>query len=247
MEHDDIVAVFNELGYTSTFATVAKALAGKPDSPTLASLYRDYPSREVLAEHWLSAVIPPASVTTLQEAFMAVVSKVLETLESRRDFSRSWLAAMKLTGPLHLPQLQLLHAKVKSFFATWLAAHETELSLPANIPLLQAKEDIADALTVLVFWLVVHWESDRTEEYEQTTELAHSAAYLVDALLIARSEFGNAGLLFHLHRLVDVPRQRFLLPILDTVLTSTRTSRLIDPVSLVEFIRTLKPSPVQRP
>jgi hypothetical protein len=246
MTDDDVVAAFNELGYTASFGAVQRHLANGGIVVTLDALYLAYPSREALAEQWLSGIVPPAA-NSLRDAFIGIVAVLLDTLESRRDFSRAWLSSMVRTGPLHLPQLQNLHDYVQRYFVTWLEAHEAILSIPANVPLLQAKEDIADALSALVAWLVVHWQSDRSTGYGNTRAMADSVACLVDGLLMARGEFGGAGLLFHLHRLFDVQHRRFLLPLLETFLSSERASRLIDPVSLLEFIRTLTPSPVQRP
>ena len=74
-----------------------------------------------------------------------------------------------------------------------------------------------------------------------------AANILQTGLLIARADFANAGLLFHLHRLFDRQHQRFLRPLLDILLPPERASRLADPVSLVEAIRTMVASPVQRP
>lgn len=246
MTDDDVVAAFNELGYTASFAAVHRHLTNAGFASTLDGLYLAYPSREALGEQWLSGIVPPVA-NSLRDAFIGIVGVLLDTLESRRDFSRAWLSSMVRTVPLNLPQLQNLHEYVQRYFVNWLETHEAIVSIPANVPLLQAKEDIADALSALVAWLVVHWQSDRSTGSGNTRAIADSVGCLVDGLLTARGEFGGAGLLVHLHRLFDVQHRRFLLPILETFLSSERASRLVDPVSLVEFIRTLTPSPVQRP
>lgn len=249
MTHDDVVSAFNELGYESTFPAVAAYLRNAGTAPNLKveTLYVAYPSKEALGESWLSDFVPAPAIATLREAFITVVSELLAALESRRDFSRAWLAGMKRTGALHLVQLQRLHDQLHQFFVSWLDTHKGDVSLPANLSLLETKEDIADAISALAFWLVLHWETDRSTEYGITQKMTESCAYLLDGLLIARADFAGAGLLFHLHRLADQEHQRFLKPLLDAFLTPERAGRLLDPVSLLEILRTLHPSPAQRP
>lgn len=246
MTDDDVVAAFNELGYSASFAAVRTHLAAAGINVTLDALYIRYPSREALAEQWLASFVPLAALT-LRNAFIEMAVGLLRRLESRRDFSKAWLASMPRNGPLHLRELQNLHDYVQTYFVTWLDTHQNEVSIPADVPMLQAKEDISHVLTALVFWLFVHWESDGSTEFDTTKGMAESIACLVDGLLMGRADFGGAGLLFHLHRLFELQHQRFLLPLLDTFLTPTRAARLVDPVSLLEVIRTLTPSPVQRP
>lgn len=246
----DVVDAFNELGYESTFAAAAAHLrnaAGGQQAPTAQSLYIDYPSKEVLGEVWLSQLVPAANVATLRDAFISVASTLLAAMESRRDFSRAWLAAMKRTGPPHLVQVQRLQAQLQLFFTSWLDVHAADVSLPPNVLLKDVKEDLADALCAVLLWLVMHWESDRSAEYDHTQKLVRSSAYLVDALLVARADFAGAGLLFHLHRLAGEQQQRFVKPLLDMLLPPGRAARLLDPVSLVEILRTLQASPAQRP
>lgn len=245
----DVVDAFNELGYQATFAAAAAHLrnASGLTKPTAQSLYLDYASKEVLGEVWLSQLVPSANIATLRDAFITVVSDLLAAMEDRRDFSRSWLAAMKRTGALHLVHVQRLQSQLQQFFVSWLDTHANALSLPASLTLQDVKEDLADALCTLVLWLVLQWETDRSTEYDDTQNMVRSAGYLVDALLIARADFAGAGLLFHLHRLAGEQQKRLLKPMLDMLLPPGRAARLLDPVSLVEILRTLQPAPAQRP
>jgi hypothetical protein len=57
---------------------------------------------------------------------------------------------------------------------------------------------------------------------------------------------GGASMLVWLHTLVDVPRDRFLNPLLDMVAKSERARRFTDPLSLLELLKSNRFSTAQR-
>jgi hypothetical protein len=62
-------------------------------------------------------------VAALPTPFAACVFTLLETLQSKRDFSLAWLSALKVTGALHLPEMHDLHASLHKAFFDWLDAN----------------------------------------------------------------------------------------------------------------------------
>ena len=243
--HAQVVDAFNSLGYSATFAAVAERL-GTVDATTL---YHRYSSREALGEAWLFDEIPspPPDPSRLHDAFSQFVLSLLRSLEGERDFGRAWLAALKVTGPLHLPQVRELHDGASSYFLAWLDANQSALSFPANVRYEDVRTELCDAFCAIALWLIVYWETDRSLMYARTLKMVDSIAYLLDALLIRRADFGNASLLVHLHFLHDQQHQQFLKPLLDILVKPERAGRYADPVSLLEALRMLRPSPAQRP
>ena len=232
---DQVVAAFNCLGYPASFAAVGARLRPKVDA---AVLYRQYPSREVLGEVWLCRTIPELPESGgLADAFAACVFTLLETLQSKRDFSLAWLSALKVTGPLHLPEMHDLHASLHKAFFDWLDANHRNLSFPDHVQPRDVLSEVADALCALTVWLVTIWAADRSADYHHTRKLVEASAYLIDGLLWQREEFGQAGLLRHLHAMFEQPHEQVLKPLLDMLLKPDRVRRLASPVNLVEALR----------
>ena len=230
-----VVAAFNVLGYSATFAAVARTL--KPAVPAQ-DLYRRFPSREALAQAWLSTAIPEASDEPgLAPMFTGFMFSILARLESQRDFSRAWLASLKVTAPLHLPQFEDFHRDAHKYFADYLDLSQAQLSLPSQVQPRDVVHELADALCVVASWLVLFWEADRSVQYHHTRCLVESTACLIDALLVRREAFGDVGLLFHLHQLLRQPHEQFLKPLLGTLLSPDRVQRYANPVQLIEALR----------
>jgi hypothetical protein len=162
---------------------------------------------------------------------------ILAKLESQRDFSRAWLAAIKPAAPLHLPQLEDFHRDGHKYFADCLDLAHEQLSLPGHVQPRDAIHELADALCVLALWLVVAWEADRSAQYHRTRCLVESAACLADALLLRRAAFGDAGLLVHLHQMLRQPHEQFLKPLLGMLLPPDRVQRYANPAQLIEALR----------
>jgi hypothetical protein len=249
---DEVVRAFNELGYDASFAKVARWLAvdgaNEDDiAHELASLYRDHPSREALGESWLASTLPAVEHNkTLADDFTSLSLALLSRLNSRRDFSRAWLMALKRTGMLHLDQLRSLHGTSREYFLASLESFEGHISLPDPIYLNDVKSELADLMSLAAFSLIVHWETDFTGEYRATRQLAQAIGYLFEGLLVASPQLGNASMLVWLHTLVDVPRDRFLNPLLDMVAKSERARRFTDPLSLLELLKSNRFSTAQR-
>ena len=243
---EDVVCAFNALGYSAPFAAVAQKLG-----VDVQWLYHRYPSREALGEVWLSENIPAAPDNSndagLHGAFSCFVLPLLGALESHRDFGRAWLAALKATGPLHLPQMSEFHDAAATYFLAWLDANQSCLSFPANVRYEDVRVELSDALCAIAVGLIAYWETDRSIMYARSLKMTDSIAYLLDALLMRRADFGNASLLVHLHFLHDQQHQQFLKPLLDILVKPERAGRYADPVSLLEALRMLRPSPAQRP
>ena len=238
-DHATVVRCFNELGYTATFAAVAKLLKCPPST-----LYGRYPSREALGVVWMASKVPTApSANGLGEAFRSLVLFVLQTLEADRDFSRACLLALKLAGPLHLPEFPALHDAIAKFFEDWFEAFGDDVGLPDGIDLEDVQDEITDALCGLVLWFVWSWEMDRSPMYGQTSDSMKAASYLLDALLIRRADFGDNSLLQHIHLLVDKRHEQFLKPLLDLLGKPDRVQRFADPVRLIEVLRNFRPPP----
>lgn len=243
LSHEDVVRQFNRLGYAASFAAVAKSLRLKDANV----LYNRYPSREALGEAWLCGRLPRDPGTqTIRAAYLAFMSDALVALEDYRDFSRSWLAAMALTGPGRMSEVLALHDAAHCYFLACLDAQHANISLPPPVAYEDVRNEIADALAGVALMLVAHWESDRSVRYARTIRLVNAIGYLIDALLVRRAEFGDAGLLVHLHEFIRQPHDEFLRPLLDLVLRPERAGRLLDPVSLLELVRDFRPSPAKR-
>lgn len=252
--HEAVVNAFNQLGYTASFAAVALHLANATEAKTL---YLTYPSREILGEMWLSEGLPQEpSDESLHEGFTSFVLAALERLNGHRDFSLAWLSSLQTTGPLHLPQIGLLHDGAAQYFNVLLTQHnqrnddpgspEHRLSLAENVTFEDVGAELVDAMCALTLWLVAHWASDRSVRYERTRAMVRSVGYLLDALLIARPDFNQTGLLWHLHRLYGQQRIQFIEPLLDLLMKPERAARLADPLSLLEILRSNRPAPAQR-
>jgi hypothetical protein len=239
---DHVVEAFNRLGYDASFAAVAADLQCSPET-----LYALYQSREALGEAWLSAAIPRESDrTSVGGMFASFVFSVLGTLESRRDFGRAWVAALAVTGPLHLPQVRALHDQAHDYFVGWLDANEALISLPSGTALADVSSELADALCALALAFIVSWQADRSKQYGNTSATVESVAYLLDALLTRRDDFGQSGLLTHLVRIADQQHRQFIEPLLQVWLKPARAQRLADPVQWIEALRTLRPPPGPR-
>jgi AcrR family transcriptional regulator len=242
LEPEDVVSAFNQLGYSASFGAVAARLAIKPSV-----LYNRYPSREALGEAWLTAQIPNAPGNrTLEGAFGYFVMQVLEGLETYRDFSRSWLAALAATGTSHLPELLELHDASSHYFLVLLDANQSIISLPPDFRYEDVRTEIADALCSVALFLVSMWETDRSLRYSRTIRAVRAVGYLIDGLLIRRAAFGDAGLLVHLYEILHQPHDQFLKPLLNLFLKPDRATRLVDPVSLLEMLRDFRSLPAQR-
>lgn len=238
----DVVAAFNALGYDATFAAVAAKLEVGPEY-----LYQLYPSREALGANWLADVLPelPAE-PRLYDMFAAVLGQIFDRLQSQRDFSRAWLSTVKLAGPLHLTELQRLHETAQESFASWLDANQASISLPDRVLMQDVHYDLADAMSAVTAGLIEMWGADRSVQCRNTWIMMDSVARLLDALLMTRTEFGEAGLLTHLARLLDVPHQQFVKPLLDTFLKPERAKQICDPIQLIEALRALRPTSGRR-
>ncbi len=240
--HADVVAVFNRLGYSATFAQVARVLRCSPDD-----LYCRYASCEALAEAWLAGECPPPpALPGVGGMYVGFMDWLLGRLDQQRDFCRAWLAALTRTGPLHLPQLRDLHEWMHRYFCTWLDDNHEQISLPPGLSVMDASSELADLLCLISAALLGAWQLDRSPLTHNTHASALSIACLLDGLLTRRAEFGDAGLLVHLHRLLAQPHAQFLQPLLDTVLKGERARRFASPVNLVEALRNFLP-PVAAP
>jgi len=240
---DEIVECFNLIGYERSFAAVARILNADPTT-----LYRLYESREALGETWLREVVPQSSKQpSVQEMFSGCVFTLLRTLQDRRDFSRAWLAALRVKGPLHLRQLHELHDTLRQYFIGWLDANQSLISLPRQMHVDDVVSELADALCALTVFMVAAWEADRSKQYQDTWTLVDSTACLLDALLTSRPDFGGAGLLTHLTRILSVPHAQFVQPLLDTLLKPERAQRFLSIVQLIEGLRGLRVPPGSAP
>jgi len=232
---DQNVEKFNMMGYEQTFAAVAEALGVDP-----VALYNLYESREALGETWLREVVPQsASQPSVREMFSGCVFALLRALQERRDFSRAWLAAVRVSGPLHLRQLHELHDTLRQYFIGWLDANQGLISLPRRMHVDDVVSELADALCGLTMFMVTAWEADRSKQYQDTWTLVDSTACVLDALLTSRPDLGDAGLLTHLTRIIGVPHGQFVEPLLDSLLKPERAQRLTI-VQLIEGLRTLR-------
>jgi len=232
---EEIVACFNVMGYDRTFASVAEELGVDPTA-----LYNLYESREALGETWLRQVVPQsATQPSVREMFSGCVFPLLQTLQDRRDFSHAWLAALRITGPLHLRQLHELHDTLRQYFIGWLDANQKLISLPRRMTVDDVVSELADALCALTMFMVTAWEADRSKQYQDTWTLVDSTACLLDALLTSRPDLGDAGVLTHLTRIVGVPHAQFVQPVLDSLLKPDRVQRL-GIVQLIEGLRALR-------
>jgi hypothetical protein len=235
--HDQVVEAFNRLGYQASFAAVAQDLGCECQD-----LYALYPDCEALAEAWLTSKVPaPPDRGELAHMFSSFCAWLLDTLESQRDFSRAWLAALTRNGPLHLPQLRDLHGAAHSYFCTWFDANHRLISLPDAVPMRDVNHELADVLCLAVGGVLNLWASDRSRHFCHTMTVVESTAYLLDGLLTARPEFGGAGLLVHLHRLLGSAHEQFTKPLLEMALAGDRAQRLADPAKLLEMLTTLRP------
>lgn len=238
--HTKVVRLFNLLGYTASFAAVARRLSLQPES-----LYARYPSCEALGEAWLTHEIPKTSdKASLHGMFSSLMHTMLQAMEDQRDFSRAWLAALKPMGALHLPQLRNLHSSTHGYFVAWVEANSRRLSLPEHVWPSDVSSEIADAMCAAALWLLCHWETDRSVCYCDTRRMVDAVGYLMDGLLMRREEFGDAGLLLHLHGVVQQQHARFLQPLLDILVKPERAQRLVDPVNLFEALRNLRLPPL---
>lgn len=240
--HLRVVRQFNQLGYMASFAAVAKTLRMRPET-----LYLRYPSREALGEAWLTYELPgdASDQQELRDTFGAIVELLLGNLESQRDFGRAWIAAIKPMGAMHLPQLRNIHEALHCYFLTWLLPNGKRLSLPPKVRPEDVAGEIADVMCAMVLLLLLQWESDRSPSYLDTRRSTDAFGYLLDGLLIRRDDFGQAGLLLHLHTLFARQHGRFLRPLLDIVAKPERAGRLFDPAAIFESLRDLRmpPSP----
>jgi len=231
----EIVEKFNSMGYEATFAAVAHEFRVHP-----AALYNLYESREALGETWLRGLVPQAAPQpSVREMFSRCVYELLGALQSQRDFSRAWLAALRVTGPLHLRQLHELHDSLRQYYIGWLDANQGVISLPRRMTVDDVVSELADALCALTMFMVTAWEADRSKQYQDTWTLVDSTSCLLDALLTSRKEFGDTGLLTHLTRILGVPHAQFVQPVLDSLLKPDRVQRL-GIVPLIEGLRALR-------
>lgn len=239
--HEDVVSAFDELGYLAPFAAVARALGLEP-----AALYALYPSREALGEVWLASKVPDCDKNSrLHNAFCNFVFEVFRALESHRDFSRTWIAAMTAAAPLHLANLQDFHAQATTYFTSWLDANADDICLPGNVSAWDVEQELSDAFSAMALALIVAWEADRSVCASATRGQVESAGYVLDALLVCREDLGQSSLLVHLHALVDPLRTQWLKPLLDILLKPERVARLSNTAGLVELVRslTIPPTP----
>jgi AcrR family transcriptional regulator len=237
--HEDVVATFNVLGYGATFAAVAERLG---QGVTPAVLYDEYASREALGEAWLSNVVPGVDgETNVRSVFANLIYGIVEALNSQRDFSRAWLAALTVKAPLHLPQLERLHDVVRLYFKTTLTAIRDSISLPGGLELEDVIDELADLLSALAGALVHAWAVDRSEQAANTTSSIEASAILLDALLTRRADFGDEGLLVQLHKVLNLQHRQFVAPLLDIVLKPDRAGRLLDPQGIVQALHDLLP------
>lgn len=236
--HDQVVEAFNRLGYHASFAAVAQ-----DRNWDCGALYARYPDCAALAEAWLTSRVPPEPPAdgSLAGMFSGLCAWLLDALESRRDFSRAWLAAMTRTGPLHLPQLRDLHGAAHGYFCTWLDANQQRISLPEATPMRDVSHELADVLCLAVGGALNLWAADRSRQFSHTMRAVESTAYLLDGLLMARADFADAGLLVHLHRMLGPAHEQFTQPLLEMALAGDRAQRLADPVKLLEMLTTLRP------
>lgn len=246
--HAQVVEAFNELGYTATFAAVARQLTNRlGDEVKPETLYLQYESREGLGEAWLEGFVPEppeeSNGEPLHEMFSHFVLGLLSELQSRRDFARAWLAAVAPAGAGHLPQLHLLHDKARSYFEGWLNVFHDSVALPDKVDMEDAAAELADGLCAVTLWLIMHWAADRTSGYGSTQRTTDAIAYLLDALLVRRKDLGEASLLVHLHRLLKEPHDQDLVPLLDSLLPADRARRWLGEVPLLQALRLLRPPP----
>lgn len=241
--HEQVVCVFDELGYGASFRQVAVRMGVEPRVLTC-----NYPSREALGEIWLTSVLPapPDDDPGLHGAFTGFMLPVLEELTKYRDFSRDWLMAIGRTTPLNLGELVRLHDSAGAYFYAWLMANADSISLPPGLVLEDVCSELSDGMCTLSFMVLMQWSTDRSLDYQETRNVVDALGYLLEALLMRRREFGEASVLVHLWRVGGMVHSRLLEPLLELVAKPDRVSRLLDPVSLIEFVRTLRSSPAAR-
>jgi hypothetical protein len=241
--HADVVCLFDELGYRATFRQVADRLGVDPRVLTC-----NYPSREALGEIWLTSVLPnpPDDDPGLHGAFTGFMLPVLEELTKYRDFSRDWIMAIGQTMPMNLGELVRLHDSAGAYFYAWLMANADSISLPPGLVLEDVCSELSDGMCTLSFMVLMQWSTDRSLDYQETRNVVDALGYLLEALLMRRREFGEASVLVHLWRVGGMVHSRLLEPLLELVAKPDRVSRLLDPVSLIEFVRTLRSSPAAR-
>lgn len=237
--HEDVVAAFNVLGYQASFAAVAERLG---NGTTAGELYDLYPSREALAEAWLSEVVPTlpqgASVRSL---FAGLMFGLTSALGRQRDFSRAWLAAAMTNPAPGLLSWQLLHVSAQGFFRSGLQSVQGSIALPPPLVVADVIDDLADAMCGAAAALLVAWQADRSASNGDSRAAIDAAACLFDALLTRRTDFLDTSLLVHLHRMTALPREQFVKPLVDMLLPPARVQRLGNAPALADLLRNLLP------
>lgn len=235
--HEDVVGAFNVLGYGASFAAVAERLG-----VTAAELYGLYPSRDALAEAWLSGEVPNIGpVATVRACFAGLMSMLDDTMTRQRDFAHAWLDAALRPAPDLLAWTQL-HDSVRGYFVSVLIAlDDTHIALPPPLVVADVVDELADALAAAVAALLVAWRADRSPNKGDWQQQADAVACLVDALLVRRADFNGTSLLVHLHATTAMLRGQFLEPLTNLLLPPGRVQRLGNAPALVDLLRTLLP------
>lgn len=220
----DVVAAFNVVGYQATFAAAAAELV--PPTP-VAALYAAYPSREALAEAWLSACIRKDKLAgTLGTSFSECAFGLVVALSGQRDFSHAWLAALRQAGT-RLEQLEGLSDSLQDYYVHWLRKHSNAISLPEPLVFDDVLIDLAEALSLATLRTIAAWGADRSSGFSVTNKRIESTAFLIDGLLTSSAAFGGRGLLVHMVELFDVPSEKLLGPVMDLLRRPDRATSLV--------------------
>ena len=202
-----VVAAFNVFGYHATFAAVAAAFKVQPHV-----LYAEYPSQEALGEIWLGQGLPKSDATVgIGAVFSECTFQIIGMMQSQRDFARAWQAALRAAG-VRLQKLERLHGALQDHYASWLMSRGDSISLPVPLHDENVLVVVADALALITLGLIAEWDGDRSPACGDTSKRVESMGYLIDALLTARQDFGNRGLLVHLVDLLGLPYDQLLMP-----------------------------------
>lgn len=202
----DMVAVFNLLGYGAPFAAVAEKL----NCANVGDVYDKFPNREVLGELWLcSCLRRDTSADGIGALFGASTFRLIRVLNEQRDFSQSWLAALRASGR-RLQDIESLQDKLSEHYFDWMEEREGGISLPEPFTAPQDLAYVADAMSLITLRLVADWETDDTPGMVQTSKRVDATAFLLDGLLTSRDVFGGRGLLVHLVELLGVSPKELL-------------------------------------
>jgi hypothetical protein len=244
-DHESVVRNFDHAGYGASFRQVAIMMGFDGPLPlTLA-----YPTREILGEYWLESVMPnepDAGDASLHGAFTGLLLPVLRSMGDYPDFSRAWIAAVATKAPFHLAELTHLRDAASEYFVAWLSANTRSVSLPPGLALDDVCTEMADGFCALSLIVIGHWAYDHSSGASESVQITNAFGYLLDALFMRRADLGDAGALVHLLRVASPLHGRLVEPLLALVAKPDRVARLLDPASLVEFARTLRPAQAAR-